>query len=95
MMSDKDSDFEFTQIANALNVDQARDAFTRMVTSYVGKIAAMKLISTSEATEHSMNMGQWMLIELAQSLWGLPLADAMTVVRRSIRVARAALQDKI
>jgi len=94
-MSDKDSDLEFAQIANALNADQARDAFTRMVTSYVSKIAAMKLLNTAEATEHAMNMGQWMLIELAQSLWGLPIADAMTVVRRSIRAARAALQDKV
>jgi hypothetical protein len=95
MMSNKDNNTEFAQIALALNTENSQAAFTRMVTSYVSKIAAMKLVSTAEATEHAMDMGQWMLVELAQSLWGLPLADAMTVVRRSIRAARAALQDKM
>jgi hypothetical protein len=94
-MMAEDKNTEFAQIAIVLNAENSQVAFTRMVTSYVSKIAAMKLVAPSEKTEHAMDMGQWMLIELAQALWGFSFDDAATVVRRSIRAARAALQDKV
>lgn len=94
-MNEKKDDVEFAQIAFALNADNARVAFTRMVTAYVSRIATLKLTTSEDEVEHSMTMGQWMLIELAQSLWGLSFADAATVVRRSIRAARAAVQEAI
>jgi hypothetical protein len=94
MMTEKDN-IEFTQIALVLNAENAQNAFTRMVTAYTVKVTAMKLTVGAEATEHMADMGQWMLIELAQSLWGLTFDDAATVVRRSIRAARLMLHDAL
>jgi len=79
---------EFEKIANAATVATAEQVFVHMITQYVGKTSAMKLIAPAEQIEHAVTMGEWMLVELAMATFGVTFPEAATIVRRNLRAAR-------
>lgn len=79
----------FEAIANVENAKSGSEIFIQMVGAYAGKIGAVRLLGTSaERVEGQMTMGEYLLVELAMATFGVPFAEAATIVRRNLRAVR-------
>jgi hypothetical protein len=90
-MTDKQNDTN--ALATPVTIDTADAVFQKMVHGYVAKMAAMKIIQPTSTVDAAMDMGQWMLVNLAQNLWGVPQEMAFQLTALAIKTARHNLRQ--
>lgn len=69
--------------------------FNHTVHRYVAKIGAMKITQPKDTVDVAIDMGQWMLVELAQELYGFSYEMAFVQTANAIAHARVNIVQTI
>lgn len=95
-MDEKDkaeTDKVFTQLVGPMELDKAEHAFKNLLEAYVAEMQQLKNRSPWAAVQISIGTGRWMLMTLAQEIYGLTQLEAMKVVEEGVIVARHNLKN--
>jgi hypothetical protein len=94
-MTNKDLSEIAKMSAPSVTLDTVDAIFNRTVHRYVAKIAAMKITSPKETTDAAIDMGQWLLVELAQELYGFSYEMAFVQTVTAVAYARRNINQTI
>ena len=94
-MSNENKDQVFVQLMGPIALDQAEKALAKVVAAYVGRLAGMKLIRTSKTIGIAQDMGEYLLIDFAQNVYGLTREQATIVIQDAIEQARIGIRKTV